>query len=456
MKIVKCIIKPVAFITLFLILLSAVSVPLFVSSANNEYQWMAGIYKEREDSLDAVYIGSSNCYAFWNPVIAWEKYGISVFPYVCSSQPLIAAEYLVREARKTQPDALYIINTNTVSILGDGESEAGVTNDEFNSIVMHRLLDYMPLSLNKLKLTDYLCDVAGLSFAERLEYYFPIIRYHDKWDSLTEENFDYDINTVKGADTLYWYLGYIHDVTEQYYDTDECLPISDVLTDSLNSLLDYCEEEDVRVLFVTVPRAEKNEGEPERINTVNKLIEDRGFTVLDLVGKKDEIGLDTTTDYYNINHTNLHGSIKFTYYLSDYLIENYGFEDKRGFEDYADWDAAVDEYNEIIKNRHLPVEHYPEYRNYNIPAPWVSSITANGDSAIDVEWTAAWGAVGYEIYRKVDDIEWVYIADSSETKFTDCDAAEPGKYVYTIVPYSITDGEKYYGKFNYWGRALEK
>lgn len=456
MKIFKCIIKPVAFITLFLILLSAVSVPLFVSSVNNEYQWMAGIYEEREDSLDAVYIGSSNCYAFWNPVMAWEKYGISVFPYVCSSQPLIAAEYLVREARKTQPDALYIINTNTVGILGDSNSGSGDSVSDFDSVVLHRLLDYMPLSLNKLKLTDYLCDVAGLSFSERLEYYFPIIRYHDKWDTLTEENFDYEINNYKGADTLYWYLGYICDVTEKYTVTDECLPISDVLTDSLNSLLDYCEEEDVRVLFVSVPRAEKHEGDPERINTVNKLIEDRGFTVLDLVDKLDEIGLDTATDYYNLNHTNLHGSIKFTYYLSEYLIEKYGFEDKRGDEDYADWDEATREYNDLIKNRHLPVEHFPDKRNYDIPAPWISEVSNGGSSSIDITWTAAWGATGYEIYRKVDDVEWVYIADSFETTFTDKDAAKSGKYVYTIVPYCIEDGEKYYGKFNYWGRALEK
>lgn len=445
----KCIIKPIAFIILFLILFSAVSIPLFVSSTNREYQWMSGIYAERDDSLDAVYIGSSSCYTFWNPTVAWEQYGIAVLPYVCSSQPLVVAEYLVREARKTQPDALYIINTNSIS---DGV-------EEIDDVLMHNLLDYMPLSVNKLRLTDYLCDTADLSFSERLEYYFPIIRYHDVWDSLTEENFDYSLNGLKGADIRDWYLGLIMNVTDEYLITDECLPVSEAIVESVDSLLDYCEQEDVNVLFVTVPRVETEEGAAERINTVNSFIESRGFEVLDLVDKLDEIGLDTATDYYNLHHTNLHGSIKYTYYLSEYLIEKYGFTDKRGEEDYADWDEAVVKYNEIIKARRLPAEYAYHNRNYSIPAPYISSLATVGNDSIYILWTLAYGAEGYEIYRKVDDVEWIKIgetAQADDTSFTDTDAAAPGKYVYTIVPFYDRDGERYYGKFNYWGYFVTK
>lgn len=464
MKIFKNILKAVAFLVLFLIVFSAVSTPLVISGDDDEYQWMAGIYEEREDSLDAVYLSSSNCYAFWNPVIAWERSGIAVFPFVCSSQPLIAAEYLVREARKTQPDALYIINTNTLGddlVAGkdappDNLAQGEETGSNFTDVVMHRVLDYLPFSFNKLNLTHYLCDAAELSFSERLEYYFPIIRYHDKWESLTELNFDRELNTVKGADTRYWYFSHIYDVTDAYYVPEESLPISELMTDSLTSLCDYLEEEAVNVLFVTVPRAEKNEGEPERISTVNDMLRERGFEVLDLRDKKDEIGLDTTVDYYNVNHTNIHGSMKFTYYLSDYLIENYGFEDKRGDDDYAEWDQAVTDYDVYLKNRILPIEKFWGKRNYEIYAPWIQSMTPNGDTAIDIVWTSAYGADGYDVYRKINDVEWQWLADVEETTFTDTDAAASAKYVYTIAPYELVDGEKYYGRLRYWGQAVEK
>jgi len=446
MKVFKNIIKPVAFLTLFLIVFNMLSTPLVISRDNDEYQWMAGIYGEKEDSLDAVYLGSSNCYAFWNPAIAWERSGIAVFPYVCSSQPLIAAEYLIREARKTQPDALYIINTNS---LGDREKD-------IDDVVMHRLLDFMPLSQNKLELTDYLCDAADLSFSERLEYYFPIIRYHDNWENLTKNNFDYTINTVKGSNTRYWFFKNVYDVTDYYYIPEDCSPVTELLEDSLESLFDYLKEENVNVLFVTVPRAEKIKGEPERINTVNKMIEESGFTVLDLRDDYEEIGLDLTVDYYNVNHTNIHGSAKFTYYLSDYLIENYGFEDKRGQEDYAEWDAAAAEYAELIADRRLPVEKLWGMRDYDIPAPWIQSLTPVGEREIELVWTSAYGADGYCVYRKVEDGPWELIGDTKYTGLSDKDAVESGSYVYTIVPYCNRDGERYYGKFNYWGHIVEK
>ena len=79
-----------------------------------------------------------------------------------------------------------------------------------------------------------------------------------------------------------------------------------------------------------------------------------------------------------------------------------------------------------------------------------------GTSEIEVVWTEAYGANGYDVYRKVDDAEWQWIGDVTDEIFTDRDAAKAGKYVYTVVPYSLVDGEKCYGKFNYWGRAVEK
>ena len=100
----NCILKAVAFVLIFIILLFRVSRIMTVNSADMEYQLMTGIYGEEENSLDAVYLGSSDTYAFWNPLIAYEEYGICVYQYNCSSQPLTVAENLIKEARKTQPD----------------------------------------------------------------------------------------------------------------------------------------------------------------------------------------------------------------------------------------------------------------------------------------------------------------------------------------------------------------
>lgn len=261
----KNLIRATSFILVFILAFSFVTQIVTVSASNVEYQWMSGIYEEPEGSLDAVYLGSSNCYAFWSPNLAWEEYGIAVYPYTCSSQPLVVAEYLIKEARKTQPDAVYVVNINT---LGDGS---------VSDTVMHRLLDFMPLSQNKLELTDYLCDLANLSFSDRLEYYLPIIRYHEKWAELTADNFSTEINDLKGGNTHTWHLGDVKDVSANYKTSEESYDISEALEDSINSLLDYCDKEDVKIVFVTVPRAEAKIETVQKFNTVNKLITDRGY-----------------------------------------------------------------------------------------------------------------------------------------------------------------------------------
>ena len=95
---------------------------------------------------------------------------------------------------------------------------------------------------------------------------------------------------------------------------------------------------------MTVPRAEKDEERLSQINQLNAMIEERGYDTLYLMDQTDEMGIDITTDFYNRNHTNVHGSIKYTQYLSEYLIENYGFEDKRFDEAYKSWDKGYKKY----------------------------------------------------------------------------------------------------------------
>ena len=77
------------------------------------YQWVQGFYSEEENSLDAVYIGSSGTYAFWQAALGWNSHGIAVWPYATNSQPPEAIRYIIEDARRTQPDALYIIHVES-------------------------------------------------------------------------------------------------------------------------------------------------------------------------------------------------------------------------------------------------------------------------------------------------------------------------------------------------------
>ena len=125
------------------------------------YQWIAGFYEEEKDTLDAVFIGGSNVYAYYEAPIAWHYTGIAVWPFVNGTQNFSTSEYLIREARKTQPNALYIVSLNALS-------------SEMTDIQLHRLTDYMPFSVDKIKLINYASDLAGISKSDRAEFFFPL------------------------------------------------------------------------------------------------------------------------------------------------------------------------------------------------------------------------------------------------------------------------------------------
>lgn len=432
-------IKATAFSLIFILLFLIVSHVLTVSSSDLEYHRMTGIYNEPESSLDAVYIGSSNCYAFWNQLLAWEEYGIAVYPYTCSSMPLMVTEYMIREARKTQPDALYIVNINTLE------------DSELNDVVMHRLLDYMPLSSNKLELTRYMSDTLGYSFTERLEFYFPILRYHSRWNELTAYNFTDDYDSLKSSSQYPAYLISSTDISDVYQISKEEGEISDALSDSLDRLLNYCTEEKVKVLFVAVPRAEEKAETVQKINTVKNIISEKGFDVLDLMDKTDQIGLDLKTDYYNRSHTNIHGSIKYTHYLSKYLVEKYGFEDKRSNVDYVSWNEALDKYMDVVDSYILNFETDPQHHDSRLSAP--GSLTADaGDSVITVEWERVKGAEGYAVYKKIEkNGAWKQVTVTDELVFKDTVVSEDKTYYYTVAPYYVENGQRYYGDYLYNG-----
>ncbi len=442
----KKLLRATAFVVIFAFIFNNISRTFTISSEDHEYQFMAGLYEEEENSLDAVYIGSSNVYAFWNPLVAWEEYGIAVHTYASSSQPFMIAKYLLKEARKTQPDAVYIFNTNTVCNDGLG----GLAD---NDVAMHRVLDSMPASLNKIELTNYMANVADFSWSERMEYFFPIIKYHSRWNELDESYYNAELNGFKGADTYDYYFGNVKDVSDKYVTTSKKGEISDELKQSVTDLLDYCDQQKVKAVFVTAPRAEKKKADVAKINAVNAIIESRGYPMLDLIENYEDANLDFTQDYYNRRHTNIHGSIKYTHYLSEYLIENYGFRDKRNDPAYESWNKGFQEYFTLMEPYVMDFELDPNHRNFDLKRTKIK--LSHQEYGVEVSWKKVEGADGYAVFRKEDDSQWTMLTKTNELSYIDKGYTEDTLYRYTVVPYSVKGGERYYGDYNYKGKKIE-
>lgn len=432
-------VKVIAFVLIFVVVFGFFSGIVTNPADYRNYQWIRGFYEEPRNSLDAVYIGSSTVYSSWNPMAAWEKYGLAIYPYTCNSQHLITAEYMLKEVRKTQPDCLYIININTIY------------DEKMVPAEFHHLLDYMPFSLNKLQLTAYLAKTAELSFDESLELFMPMYRYHSRWNKLSWEDFNYQINGMKGASDYSLYNRTIKDISGKYVVPEERVAAAPHVEEAVDRLLDYCDKEGLNMLFVTMPRVEKKLVYSKQINYIEDLIRSRGYEVLDLMGAVDEIGLNLKKDYYNIGHLNIHGSIKFTQYFSEYLIENYSFTDKRNDPAYESWNTGLEAYRPALDERILDFEKETRFRDTELKAPSNFKVAAT-DEGIQISWKAVEGAEGYVVYQKLAGGMWQPLATITQTTFIDDSVSAESRYYYTVVPYRDVDGVRQYGDFNYNGK----
>lgn len=439
---IKITLKIIAFITIFALLFTGATSILLKPDFMN-YHNFGGFYEEPENSLDAVYIGSSNCFTFWNSLLAWGNYGISVYPYAGNSVLFFASEYYIREARKTQPDAVFIVNINSVT-------DGGIPVDS-----MRNMIDCMPFSFNKLKMIHDMMEIGDFSFADSLEYYFPMIRFHSRWKELKSSDVELPLNGLKGSPIFDEYLKVGVDITDNYVLTEKEGVLAEKLLDSAKRLLDYCDEEQVKVVFVTVPQAKYEDFRVERFNGLNAYIESRGYPVLELLSDPEEMGLDLKADFYNTAHTNIHGSAKFTQYVANYLIENYGFTDKRQDPDYAAWNTAFDSYTKMVSPYLLDIERDGEKRTLDLEVPQLT-VGAQGAGNL-ISWKGVAGADGYRIYRKTSKATaWVVVSETKDLSFLDPSAEAGALYTYTVLPFKEGTDGRTYGKFSYTGSSLQR
>jgi hypothetical protein len=437
------VLRVAAFWALFALLLYPVTRVFAHYPDYRSYQTIGGFYEEADDSLDAVYLGSSNCYAFWNALIAWKNHGLTVFPYTCAGMPLYAIEYVIREARKTQPDALYIVNINSVVF------------DAMDISHVHHVLSYMPDSELKRELRDHLCDLLGLGWSERLELYLPWIRMRQYWTEYLDEGIIPRVDGMKAASHYDNFLSRSLNLTRRYRTTEKRTPITDNQRACLEHLMDYCDAEGVRVLFVAVPRDEKTANLLGRINTACDLIRERGHDVLYLTDQADAVHLDLSQDFYEIKHTNIHGAIKFTNYLSEYLIEAYGLEDRRGDPAYASWDSGLARYLKIIAPYVLDFELDVGNRDFTLKAPRGVEVAPAGDARAEIAWRPVKGAEVYCVYRKEGATGvWERVAVSEDCAYVDGGLSGGVEYRYTVVPARRSGEDLLYGNFSTFGRSI--
>ena len=298
-------------------------------------------YDLEPDSVDVVYFGSSAVQRGYVVPAAFHEEGVSAYSYTCGTQPFVLTKYFMEETLKTQTPKLFLVELR-------GSCKGA---DDLAEVAVRRMVDNMKPSVNRYQAIHYITKYAEKGKNEvdttGLSYYFPLLKYHSRWNPSKQPKFlGLDYYKGYGLDPEWSFTTRtIHPLP--YETTQEA--IAPETEEALNDLLDYCDTlPETKVLFVTSPY-EASELGMHKLNYTTEIIQKRGYEVLNCLPAevREEIGLNDETCYYNREHLNYYGSLKYTSYLTRYIKDKYDLPDRRNDAQCKSWE---DEYQRLQNN----------------------------------------------------------------------------------------------------------
>ena len=309
----------------------ALTMPKYRSSSREGA--LIGEYYGEPLPCDVIFVGDCEVYESFTPPTLWEEYGITSYIRGSAQQLTWQSYYLLEETLKDQTPRAVVFNVLALKY-GEPQDEA------YNRMT----LDGMKLSSSKIGAIK-----ASMTEEETLaSYLFPLLRYHSRWDSLTEEDFEYLFDREPISHNGYLMQTEIRGGKSDRVGkplADYTLPATSM--DYLERMRALCAEKGVELILIKAPTNDwKYYWYEEWDAQICDYAEEHGLSYYNFIPLCEEIGIDWETDTYDVGvHLNVYGAEKLTAYFGRLLAEEHGLADRRVQADYAEvWETKVKEY----------------------------------------------------------------------------------------------------------------
>lgn len=359
MKKWKIAVRMAAFLGCALLLLYGLTVLLKDKRVTFDYDTtrkVEGFYAEERESLDFVFIGSSQMFTSVVPAVLWEEYGITSYDFGANEQPMYMSYYYIKEALKYQNPKAVVLE---VSYCND--------RDYAHEGVHHINLDDLRMGLTKL---EAIFDV--IPAGERWPYIFELAKYHDTWTAFDKASLKYIT-----ADKHNPYKGYTPSqdgfpdggvFNEEIAKVTEKSELPELAVIYMEKIIGLCKEKGVNLVFLKTPN-DHIQNQPD-YNAVADIAEEYDIPYLDLNRQmKGQL------------HNHVFHAETITKRIGEWLTGLYEVEDKRENPEYAQWNEDAQYYYRYKHQLQLnDAETFDEYISELIGKDYVVCIAVNQDA----------------------------------------------------------------------------
>lgn len=328
----------------------------FIPMLGSDTVIISGLYGEKNNSLDMVYIGGSACFVYYQPFKTYNDYGFTSYNFGANTIQAEFYKYMIDEVLKEQSPDLIVLDARAFQYRDKDQPPTDVA--------YRNVLTGMPLNINKAKFIErYVRSKLGEN--DTLSYYFSFIRFHSA-PSYERYSLSEGIKMITG-NYKHVFKGQMlvpRIEKQEYidYKTEEEKVMEDDTVKILDELLEYLKTKNIKVLFVVSPYIEEKEHK-KVFNYVERRVKEAGFDFIDANDYKDEMNIDYDIDFYNSSHMNVYGSDKYTDFLNKYISDNYKLKDHRNDAEYNDWNQQLEVWKENKQSVYEIMEEAMELEN---------------------------------------------------------------------------------------------
>ena len=305
---------------------------------------LIGEFTEGFGGQDVIFLGDCEIYESFSSVTLWQEYGIDA--WMCGSpQQLLWHSYAMLQQA-------FSVSTPLVVVLGVYGLRYGAPQSEaYNRMALdglHKRPSLLP------SLADAMTEGESLA-----SYYFPLLRYHDRWDQLRWR----DVTLLFEKSQPISYNGYLMQCgvlpdADGVADHEGALPLTDpefgeMALAYFDRIVTLCEQNGAQLILVKAPTDSwtypwYEEWEAQTV----ALAEQYGLPYYNLLSSIEEIGLDFSTDTYDAGlHLNVSGAEKTATFFGEILKEEYSVPDRSGDAIRAQtWKGTVQRYEQQKNN----------------------------------------------------------------------------------------------------------
>ena len=286
-------------------------------------------YAMETNSVDVLFLGSSVAVNQFIPQLLYDEFGIRSFNLGSEQQSPFLSYHWLREALRFQTPRVVVLET---LFFQDIHPEFKINTSEG---LTRKCID--PMRWSKVKL-DAVADICKRDPSQNaLSYFLLNIRFHDRWKSLTENDFLDDGSAV--SDLLGWAPGknppgYDNTLAPfEASDGDASFRLREDMVEYFGKIAALCKERGIRLVLVKTPQDGIRASAPKADFAYRQLAGEYGLDFFNL-GEATlfgELRVDPEKDSV-FGHGNIWGNIKVSRWMGGLLRDRYhvaGVEDRQ-------------------------------------------------------------------------------------------------------------------------------